>query len=103
MDHLSFASLTRRASLLTLGTAGLGAAFSLSPNTAATKKHGKHKGKKEDPDKLCKTQVEDWTTFVATTCDLGEVCARFLTCGDPLKTCDFSGFAECVINIETGH
>lgn len=90
-----FKALSRRASLKALGTVGLTAAFASPITSNAKKNHGKHKGKKEDVNKLCKKQAEAWTTLVTTECADPAGCPDELACATPLKGCDFGGFLAC--------
>lgn len=98
MEPRTFDALTRRASLLTLGTAGL-AALSLPLTGAARKKNRKNRNKKKgDVNKFCKTQVEQCETFVLPLCeDINDPeCVEVLACCAPLGSCDFDGFVACL-------
>jgi hypothetical protein len=92
MDPVSFDALSRRASLMTLGTAGLAALA--SPLTVDAKKKKKKKG---DVNKLCKRQIGECNTFVTITCAGDPECLDALPCCQELKTCDFAGFLNCLI------
>lgn len=97
MEPRTFDALTRRASLLTLGSAGL-AALTL-PRTAAAKKNRKNRNKeKGDVNKLCKSQVGQCETFVTALCeDINDPeCVAVLACCAPLASCDFNGFIACL-------
>jgi hypothetical protein len=93
MDPVNFDTLTRRASLLGLGTAGL-AAFAV-PLAADGKK--KKKRKKGDVNQLCKQQVGECDIFVTGTCEGDAEClAEASACCPLLATCDFNGFLTCL-------
>jgi hypothetical protein len=96
MDSGSFDALTRRASLLTLGAAGL--AGVAVPMVGLAKK--KKKKKKGDVNKFCKQQVSDCQTFVTVQCAGNPDCLDALPCCDPLATCDFGGWLNCLIAAE---
>ena len=97
MNPLVLKPLTRRSSLLTLGTAGLTAAFASPFATGAKKKHGKNGGKKEDVNALCKKQVGPCVTSFSTVCGGDLTClATVNLCCQSLESCDFDGFLICV-------
>lgn len=84
--------LTRRASVMSLGVASLGAAI---PPLAA----GARKKKKADANKRCKSQVEPCKAFFTGQCGGGinnPECAAVIGCCDALGTCNFSGLATCL-------
>lgn len=86
--------LTRRASVLSLGVAGLGAA--IPSLTAGAKDRKKKKG---DANKRCKTQVASCKAFFTGQCGSqvnSPQCAVVLGCCDALGTCNFSGLATCL-------
>lgn len=88
MIRPSFDALTRRASLTTLGVAGLAA---LTRPTASSAK------KKDDKFKKCKKQVDDCTTFLLASCDgTPAECTVVAACCDELKHCHFDSFMFCV-------
>jgi hypothetical protein len=90
-------TLTRRASLLTLGTAGLIAELARPFAVSARKKHGKSKGKKVDPDKLCKKQIQQCLDFLTPKCGEDARCvATANLCCPVLGDCEFAGFFDCV-------
>lgn len=91
LDTHAFDALTRRASLVTLGAAGL-AALADPLTTAASKK----KRKKGDVNKRCQQQVAAWTAFVPSICADGPNCEPLIACGVPLAVCDFTGFLVCL-------
>ena len=86
----SLSGLTRRASLVALGAAGLSVA--VSPR--ATK--GKKKGK---ANKRCKPQVAQCQSFFTGQCE-GDVnapdCAARVKCCELLGTCNFDGLITCL-------
>lgn len=95
MESRTFDALTRRASLLTVGMAGL--ASLARPLTSAAKKNRKNKNKKKgDVNKLCKTQVGQCETFINTFCQGQPGCADLLDCCSEVGVCDFTGFIACV-------
>jgi hypothetical protein len=93
MDHVSFAALTRRASLTALSAIGL-AAMASPPTVNAKKKHKKKK--KFDVNTFCKQQVSECETAIADDCDNDPECiAEAVPCCQFLATCDFAGFVVC--------
>jgi hypothetical protein len=100
MNHVNFDSLTRRASLATLGVAGMVALA--HPFTAGAKKNRKKKRNKGDVNKLCKQQVdqclESSALFGCEEDDL-ECQALFETCSPEMGQCDFDGFFVCLIDV----
>jgi hypothetical protein len=112
MDDWSFATLTqkaakdvsRRASLLTLGAAGLSAIVA-SPFTSEAKKgRKKHRRNQSVPSSppvppeadRCAPQVAPCQTFVTATCGISSTCPNQIQCCDLLGTCDASGFFACL-------
>lgn len=84
-------SLTRRASLVALGAAGLSAA--VPPRVVKGKK------KKGKANKRCKPQVAQCKSFFAIDCggDLSSPeCTALLTCCESLGTCNFDGLITCL-------
>jgi hypothetical protein len=103
VDPSFFDTLTRRASLLTLGSAGVAAALGIPTVTSAKKKHGKgkNKGKSGDPNALCKKQVGQCTDFFEAACQGNPDClATVDRCCPTLGSCDLAGFFECVATTE---
>lgn len=91
MDGNAFDALTRRASLLTLGAAGLASLG--TPGVASARK----KRKKGDVNALCKQQVSQCLAFFIPLCGATASClARFNLCCPQLGTCNFSGFNDCL-------
>jgi hypothetical protein len=90
MDHHAFAALTRRASLLSLGAAGVGA---LAGHLAVdAKKKNRSKIKKKARQK-CQNQAGQCLAFLSVSCgnDTSCVVSAQLCC--PLVgNCDFGGF-----------
>ena len=94
MNQFVSSVLDRRSSLMTLGA--LGVKVATTPIAAdAKKKHGKTKRKQGDPNGRCTQQAGTWNTFVTTECAGDATCLEFLTCAEPLKTCNFTGFFTC--------
>ncbi len=91
MAAMSIPKLTRRASLATLGAAGLGA--TAHPLAAGAK--GKKKG---DVNKRCKQQVDPCKAAITQQCGNDPQClAAGPACCESLKNCAFSDFAVCII------
>jgi hypothetical protein len=99
MDSVAFDVLTRRASLLTAGTAGLAALA--SPRAGSRKK--KRKKKKGDVNKLCKQQVDvcnaDFLPYYCGDFD-PECVAGVPICCDFFATCDPAGVLQCLIALD---
>ena len=84
--------LTRRASLATLGVAGL---MALASPLRASAKH--KNGKNTKAKKRCQTQIAQCTTLVAQACPGDDACvARLQPCCTVVGQCDFSGFITCL-------
>jgi hypothetical protein len=94
VDAVTFDALSRRASLATLGAAGVAVLAMPTLADAKKKKKGKKKG---DVNKRCKAQAETWVTFVETECGTGPECQEFIACGVPLRTCNFSAYFDCYL------
>lgn len=103
MDTRRFDAITRRASLLTLGTAGLATLATLThPHAGEARKKKKRKGNKADSDALCKKQVEQCASALAQECeDDGDdpQCPDLIDCCSFLGTCNVDGFLVCVIEV----
>ncbi len=101
MDHAFVAALTRRASLLTLGSAGLAA---LAQPMVSSAKKKKKKQKKGDVNQFCKKQVDQCRTFLSASCE-GEGQAACLlaveTCCPEFGTCNFAGFFDCIAQFQS--
>jgi hypothetical protein len=94
VESRAFDAWTRRASLLTLGIAGLG---TLGAPLADAKKRKKKKG---DVNKFCKTQVEPCVTLLPESCGGNEECIEAMTaCCAFLGTCDYLGLVDCIADI----
>ena len=89
----NFAALTRRASLVTLGGAGMG--MMGNPSIGAAKK--KKKRKKGQDTSGCKRQAQVWQTFIGLQCEVNPepACEDALACSEPLETCNFTEFFSC--------
>jgi hypothetical protein len=94
MHHDYFDALTRRASLLMLGAAGL-AAFT-APLTGNAKNKRKRRQNKGDAKDLCKKQVDACAAFIADACEREEGCEEEIACCAILANCSFTGFLFCV-------
>jgi hypothetical protein len=99
MDDGSFDALTRRASLMKLGAAGLAASLA-SPAIATAKKGGK-KGKDK-----CKKQVGACRDGLADLCEVvfgidnvEECVALFGPCCDFLKGCNTAQAFACAVEV----
>jgi hypothetical protein len=92
----AFDALTRRASLVAVGGAGL-TALTLSDPAPAKKKKKKNK-KKGDVNKLCKTQVQVCVDALTQECGepVNPICQAIIDqCCPKFGTCDFTGFFTC--------
>jgi hypothetical protein len=110
MDARSFDAITRRASLLTLGAAGL-AALGLSSSTDARKRNGNGKrnnngkngkNRKQNKGKInarCKKQVGECEAFLTPQCEV-ENCAEIIACCAFLGQCNVDGFFTCLIEAQ---
>jgi CDP-diacylglycerol pyrophosphatase len=86
-DH-PFDTLTRRASLLTMGA---GVAALAAPVAAQARKAGNKANKK------CKKQVGQCRKSVIDTCEGNQECEDAqLPCCEFLGKCNFTGFANCL-------
>jgi hypothetical protein len=109
MNDLHFDRLTRRASITTLGVAGL-AAFA-SPFTATAKRKHKKANTKQRKHKnantkqatantaieKCQTQVGQCTDFISAACPGDAACvAKLQPCCTFSGQCDFTGFINCL-------
>ena len=94
MNQFVSRALTRRASLLTLGAAGLKAA-AFPTAASAKKKHGKKKN--EDANALCKRQIASCTTFFnAASAGNPAFLARVAQCCPLLGTCQLAETFACL-------
>jgi hypothetical protein len=100
MDTRSFDAITRRASLMTLGTAGLATLAALAHPLAADAKKKNRNKNKGDVNKRCKQQVEQCTTALAPECEGNENCPAILDCCSFFGTCNTTGFLNCVIEAQ---
>jgi hypothetical protein len=87
MNRNSFDALTRRASLVALGAAGI-AALGQTDRISAKKKR--------DVNQLCKRQVSQCLDFYLPRCEDGSCLARFDRCCPQFGTCNFFGFYDCL-------
>jgi len=92
MDDVTFDALSRRASLLTLGPAGVAALA--SPIAASAKKKKKKKG---DVNKLCKKQVQPCLDFLTAACAGEPSCLAVLGCCSILGSCNTTQFLTCFV------
>lgn len=82
----SLPGLSRRASLLSLGAAGVAVA---APRPLAAKK---------SPNFRCKRQVGQCQSSLFLVCE-GPVCPVAIDCCDSLATCNFTGFVACLHDV----
>jgi hypothetical protein len=102
MEDVAFDAMTRRASLLSFGVAGLAAAFAGSL-AAEAKNTAKKKLKKKQLQK-CQAQVGQCDANFTGNCEMSsetpeelqECLDLFLPCCEPLGTCDFIAFFACL-------
>ena len=102
MDDKAFETLTRRASMVVLGAAGLAAAFG-GPLAGDAKNKAKKKLKKKQLQQ-CQSQVEQCNAFFTDSCEessnnpdeLQECLDLVLPCCEPLGVCSFNAFYTCV-------
>jgi hypothetical protein len=95
MSHVVLNALTRRASLMALGTAGL--ATLAHPITSDAKKKGKKKRNKGDVFKLCKKQVGQCIDVLTPECNGDPEClATVDRCCQLLSQCDLDGNLDCL-------
>ena len=99
---------SRRATLLTLGTAGVAALahpLSTQANKNKNKKKSDRKEKKQCKNQLaqctaqaaqCATQVEQCNTSVRTICAGDPICTERMSCCPFLGNCDVNAFLSCV-------
>jgi hypothetical protein len=88
-----FHAVTRRASLLTLGTTGL-AALARPIASNARKKKRRNKG---DVFKLCKQQIDQCLDFFLPVCNDDRQCQAIVeTCCPLLGKCDLDGVILCL-------
>jgi hypothetical protein len=95
MNHDHFDALTRRASLLALGAAGLAAFVSPTSNARDKRKRRKKKRKNDDATKLCQKQVEACASFIRDNCGGEDGCVDEIDCCPILANCSFDGFLFC--------
>jgi hypothetical protein len=94
MGNRAFDALTRRASLLSLGVAGVGALA--GPPTADAKKSKKSKIKKKARQK-CQNQAGQCLAFLSVSCGNDTSCvASAQRCCPLVGNCDFAGFVACL-------
>ena len=97
MVTVAFDILTRRASLVSVGTAGV-AALAAPIATAGKKK--KRKKIKGDVFKHCKQQEVECAFVVESECQGDTDCLlQGLQCCERLATCDIVGFVDCLVAI----
>jgi hypothetical protein len=101
MNAIALDALTRRASLLSLGVAGLTAALT-SPLSAGAKNKAKKKLKKKQQQK-CQAQVGQCNDTYTAYCesisddpDVVQTCLDAYTpCCESLASCDYAAFFAC--------
>jgi hypothetical protein len=89
MNNATFDALSRRASLVTLGAAGLAALA--DPVVADAKNTAKKKARKK-----CQQQVGQCTAFLAEQCDGDPSCLAVTACCPSLGNCDVAAFFACL-------
>lgn len=90
-------AFSRRASLATLGAAGLTATLANPHFTDARKKQRKKQGKQLKADALCKKQVGQCSDFFTPSCVGNPDClATVDRCCPELGSCALDGFFDCV-------
>jgi hypothetical protein len=102
MDAIAFDALTRRASLIVVGTAGLAASFA-SPIATSARNKAKKKLKKKQLQK-CQAQIGQCSAIFTANCEasstnpdeLQECLDTFIPCCEPLGTCGFNAFFVCL-------
>lgn len=102
MDDVAFDTVTRRASLLSLGATGLAAAFA-GPLAAGAKNKAKKKLRKKQLQK-CQAQVGQCDAIFTTNCEassenpdeLQECLDTFLPCCALFSTCGFNAWRACL-------
>ncbi len=96
MEDVAFDAMTRRASLLSFGVAGLAAAFAGS--LAAEAKNTAKKKLKKKQRQRCQAQVGACDTLLTTACAGDAEClATRPPCCAFLDTCDFPAFLTCLV------
>jgi hypothetical protein len=104
MDTRRFDAITRRASVMTLGTVGLATLATLVPSQAIDAKkqnNGKKKKEKAISLKRCKKQVGPCTTLVTANCNQDADCLKdVVPCCEFLGRCDGVGFVTCAIGAQ---
>jgi hypothetical protein len=94
MNRGVFYAMTRRASFITLGTAGLAALA--HPITTDAKKNRKKNRNEVDVNKLCKKQVGQCIDALTVTCEDDPECLEDVErCCPLLKDCDFEALFAC--------
>jgi hypothetical protein len=96
------AGISRRASLMSLGAAGIVALA--NPLTGEARKSGKKNRKKcksktsQQEEDRCPGQVEPCTDFLDTFCGGRPECLDHSACCAFLETCEVNTFLTCLIN-----
>jgi hypothetical protein len=105
------AAVSRRTSLLTLGTMGLATLAAPLPANAKNRNRNKNNNKCQRDKKACRndltactaqaaqcvTQVEQCTTFLTALCEGQPDCLDSVACCSVLDQCDFNGFFACLV------
>jgi hypothetical protein len=100
METGSFEVLARRFAKAASEAADV-TAESRSVSVAARKNKRKKNKRKGDVNKRCKAQAADWATLVSFSCGDNVECQEtFLPCVEPLETCNFSGYLQCVVDAQ---
>jgi hypothetical protein len=87
--------ISRRASILTLGAAGVAAALS-APSIADAKKKKCKKNTCPSLEEICAPLVEECTDTVAAICPPNTDCSRLSNCCEDFETCNVGAFVRCL-------
>lgn len=98
MNDVSFDTLTRHASRLSLGAAGLtGLATQPTPVTADAKKRNANKKANKNAKQKCQSQVAQCVSSMASVCNGEAAClAKVELCCAFFGSCDLSGWLVCL-------
>jgi hypothetical protein len=98
MKDVSFDTLTRHASRLSLGTAGLtGLAAQPNPVTADSKKRNGNKKANKKAKRKCQSQVGQCVSNMASVCNGDPAClAKSELCCAFFGNCDLSAWLVCL-------
>jgi hypothetical protein len=88
-------AISRRATVMTVGGAGLAAALGV-PFTAARKS-----GKKRKKKNACQRQVGQCRGFFTNVCGSETGCPEAFACCELLANCNSGGFVACIGDLDT--